>query len=205
MLHRIMRLCAPDGGGAAGGTGGGTEGTPSGTATPPSGTATPPSGTTTPPPDAATKAAPSFDDLMKDPAFKAEYDKRSQATADAARAEAERVAKLSAEERAAEEHRKFEADRTAFEHERLENEATKQLAQMGLPVELAPQLVGKDATATLANIQAFGKAFTSAVEKGVNDRIKGTTPKAGSTGASGASGAGKSSLMATVTDNQFKR
>lgn len=205
MLHRIMRLCAPDGGGAAGGTGGGTEGTPSGTATPPSGTATPPSGATTPPPDTTAKPAPSFDDLMKDPAFKAEFDKRSQATADAAKTEAERVAKLPAEERAAEEKKKFEADRASFEHERLENEATKQLAQMGLPVEFAPQLIGKDATATLTNVQTFGKAFTAAVEKGVNDRIKGTAPKAGSTGSSGVSGAGKSSLMATVTDNQFKR
>lgn len=205
MLHRIMRLCAPDGGGAAGGTGGGTDGAPSGTATPPSGTATPPSGTTTPPPDATEKPTPSFDDLMKDPAYKAEFDKRSQAKADEAKAEAERVAKLTAEERAAEEKKKFDADRAAFEHERLENEATKQLAQMGLPVEFASQLIGKDATATLANVQTFGKAFTAAVEKGVNDRIKGTAPKAGSTGASGAPGTGKSALMTAVTNNQFKR
>lgn len=191
MLHRIMRLCAPDGGGAAGGTGGGTEGAPS--------------GTTTPPPDATAKPTPSFDDLMKDPAYKAEFDKRSQAKADEAKAEAERVAKLSVEERAAEEKKKFEAERTAFEHERLENEATKQLAQMGLPVEFAPQLIGKDATATLANVQTFGKAFTAAVEKGVNDRIKGTAPKAGSTSTTGADGKGKSALMSTVADNQFKR
>ena len=143
-------------------------------------------GTTSTETKTATEAAkPTLSELLKDPAYKAEHDSMISAAATAAKTEAENLAKMSAEERQTAERQQFETERAKFESERLENEATKQLAALGLPVEFAGQLVGKDATTTLANVQKFGTAFTAAVEKGVNDRVKGDPPKTGASGNAG--------------------
>lgn len=184
-MYQIKMFRAADAGGAPGSTAPGATGadpTQGGTAaTPPATTQTaePPKTETTPP------AKPTLNELLKDPAYKAEHDSMITAAASAAKAEAERLAKLTAEERQTEERNQFNAERAKFEAERLENEATKQLAALGLPVEFAKQLVGKDATATLANVQQFSTAFSAAVEKAVTDRIKGDPPKTGTSGSAG--------------------
>lgn len=179
-MYQIRMFRAADAGGASGGTASGAAGADpaqGGAATTPPAQETPgtqPKTETETPP-----AKPSLSELLKDPAYRAEHERMLSTATTEARTEAERVAKLSAEERQTEELNKFNVERAKFERERLENEATKQLASLGLPVEFAGQLVGADATTTLVNVQAFGTAFSAAVEKAVTDRIKGEPPKTG--------------------------
>nr|DAZ26016.1 MAG TPA: Major capsid protein [Caudoviricetes sp.] len=97
--------------------------------------------------------------------------------------EAQRFAKLSAEERAKEaekkEKEKFETERKAFERERLKFEATKQLAEKEIPVSLADMVTGKDAEETNERIQTMEKALGEMWEKKKNELMRGRTPKAG--------------------------
>lgn len=177
-MKHIRWMRAPDGGGSTGGSAPAADpvADPKPTGADPGQSAADPAKAQEP---AKPAKEPTFDELMQNPAFKAEHDRRVKAGSEAAKAEAERLSKLSADERQKEEQARFNQERAQFEQERLENEATKQLATMSLPVEFAKQLVGKDATETLANVQAFGTAFNAAVEQAVNDRIKGTSPKVG--------------------------
>ena len=96
--------------------------------------------------------------------FKAELDRRTQQAiltakekwseeldgkVKEAKDEGERLAKLSADERAKEEQKKaqeaFEKERSQYMRERLEFETTKQLAELKLPVSFASLLAGADA------------------------------------------------------------
>ena len=189
-MNQIRWLRAPDSGGSTGGATAAASGTD-----PASG------GTTTPPPDTGKAAEkPTFEELLKDPAYKAEFDKHVSA---GAKTEAERLATLTEDQRKAEAATAFEQEKAQFQHERLVSETVKQLASKGLPVDFAEQLTGKDATATLANITAFEKTYNAAIEKGVNDRLKGSAPKAGGTTATAA--AGNSGFAKMIADAQFKR
>ena len=196
-MYQIKRFLAADAGGASGaGASGGTEGAAApGAGQAAGGEAAAAAAGTNP------ETKPSLEELLKDPAFKTEYDK-------SARSEAERLAKLSDADREAEEKKAFQTEREQFRREQLETETTKQLALKGLPTDFAKQLTGKDAAETLANIAAFEKSYISAVEKGVNDRLKGSSPKAGgTTAAAGAAAAGgsKSGFMSAISEAQFKR
>lgn len=96
--------------------------------------------------------------------------------------EAEKLAKMSEEDRAKLEMEKmkaeFDAEKIKFQQEKLELEATKILGKEGLPVDFAPLLLGENAEETKANIDSFKSAFQEAVEKSVEDKLKGGyTPK----------------------------
>ena len=91
--------------------------------------------------------------------------------------EAERKAKLSEEERFAEERKEFEAERKQFEYEKRVNSTSKTLASYNLPVEFADFLIAEDDEATTQRVDLFKNAFNEAVEKSVNQRLKGNTPK----------------------------
>lgn len=99
------------------------------------------------------------------------------------KSEAVKLAKMSAEERnkalADREREKYETERAKFERERLEFETVKQLAEKKLPTELAKCLCGTDAESTKANIEAFEKAYGEAIQKAVDERLKGKPPKTG--------------------------
>lgn len=197
-MYQINRFLAADAGGAPGaGATGGAEGAAASGAAQAAGGEAAAAGAGT---GAKTETKPSLEELLKDPAFKAEYDR-------SAKTEADRLAKLSATEREAEEKKAFQTEREQFNREKLETETAKQLALKGLPTDFAKQLTGKDATETLANIAAFEKQYNAALEKGVNDRLKGSSPKAGgTTAASGAAAGGsKSGMMAAISEVQFKR
>ena len=107
--------------------------------------------------------------------------KDAQARIDKAVTEAQKLAKMSADERAEHEkqaHEKALADREAEITKReLRAEAKSQLSDKGLPVELAEILPYTDADTTNAAIVATEKVFRLAVEKGVNERLKGNAPK----------------------------
>ena len=107
--------------------------------------------------------------------------KDAQARIDKAVTEAQKLAKMSADERAEHEkqaHEKALADREAEITKReLRAEAKSHLSDKGLPIELAEILPYTDADTTNAAIVATEKVFRLAVEKGVNERLKGQAPK----------------------------
>ena len=95
--------------------------------------------------------------------------------------EAQKLAKMSADERA--EHERQELQKKLSEREaeitkrELRAEAKSQLSDKGLPVELAEILPYTDADTTNAALAAVEKVFRQAVEKGVTERLKGNAPK----------------------------
>ena len=94
-----------------------------------------------------------------------------------AKIEAERKAKLTEAEKLAEERKEFEAMRKQFEYEKRVNSTSKVLASNNLPVEFADFLIGDTDEATTQRVDLFKNAFNEAVEKLVNERLKGSVPK----------------------------
>lgn len=105
------------------------------------------------------------------------------------RKEAERLAKLSENERKDEEMKKREkdiADRLAeLERKELKADAISDLNQKGLPSEFADFLLAEDAEKTLENINAFKEAFDKAVNEAVKEKLRQDTPKLGGNKLSG--------------------
>jgi hypothetical protein len=105
----------------------------------------------------------------------------AQARIDKAVTEAQKLAKMSADERA--EHERQELQKKLSEREaeitkrELRAEAKSQLSDKGLPIELAEVLPYTDADTTNAALAAVEKVFRAAVEKGVTERLKGNAPK----------------------------
>ena len=99
--------------------------------------------------------------------------------------QAEELAKLSEQEKATKllelKEKELNEKIKAFEHERLLNETSKQLASKNLPIEFAEILVGKDAESTFANISLFEVKFNEAREKSVVERLKGNAPRVATT------------------------
>ena len=136
-----------------------------------------------------------FDDFLKDPKMQAEFDRRVNKALETnrtkmqaeietqianARTEAEKLAKMNAEQKAQYEQQKKEkelADREAEITKReLSAQAKETLADKGLPVSLADILNYTDASTCQASIEAVEKAFQEAVAKGVEDKLKGGSP-----------------------------
>lgn len=145
---------------------------------------------------------PSFDDVLKDKSMQSEFDKRiakaletakgkwqteQQKAIEDAKTEAEKLAKMNADQKAQYEKEKAEADfnkRLADLNMReLKATAKETLASEGLPLELAEVLNYSDADTCNKSIEAVKTAFQAAVEKSVNERLKGKgTPKGGGEG-----------------------
>lgn len=104
---------------------------------------------------------------------------------EAARAEWDKEAKMTAAERekAAADKAKadFEKEKAEFEHEKLVSRAGAQLVKNGLPEEIAELITASDATEeTIGNgITALKSAFDKAVEEAVNEKLKGKSPASG--------------------------
>lgn len=117
----------------------------------------------------------------------AKWEKDYQAKLDAAKTEAEKLAKMNADQKAEYERQKREDELTNRENEITRRElratALETLAEKGLPKQLADILVFTDAESTNASLDAVEKAFREAVETGVNERLRGSVPggKGGST------------------------
>lgn len=137
----------------------------------------------------------SFDDFLRGERNQAEFDRRVQQAVSTAVAaaqekwqlmtddklsEAEKLAKMTKEEKAQYMQQKKEkelADReAAITRKELMAEAKNTLAEKKLPAELAEVLVYTDADSCSKSIAAVEKAFQQAVENSVNERLKGGEP-----------------------------
>ncbi|KAB1437568.1 DUF4355 domain-containing protein [Candidatus Galacturonibacter soehngenii] len=145
--------------------------------------------------------ASSFDDLLKDPKNQSEFDKKvakalekakSKWEAEAtkkiedAKTEAEKLAKMNADQKAEYERQKSLEELAKREKDintrELKAQAYETLAEKGLPKDLANILNYESAETCNQSIEAVQKAFQSAVEKAVNERLRGGTPPKGAQG-----------------------
>lgn len=97
--------------------------------------------------------------------------------------EAARLAKLTAEQREKELFEKqkaeFSKQQAAFQREQMLNSTMLELQKESLPVQFAEYLLADTAETVAANITAFKSKWQEAVQKAVDDRLKGSTPKGG--------------------------
>ena len=137
----------------------------------------------------------SFDDYLKEPGNQAEFDRRVQRAIDTALekaqeswkaitdgkiSEAEKLAKMSAAEKAKyqEQQRAKELDEreAALNRKELMATAKNTLADRGLPSDLAAVLDYSNAEACSKSIDAIEKAVKAGIEAGVKARIQGGAP-----------------------------
>ena len=141
----------------------------------------------------------SFDEFLGQEGNQSEFDKRVQAAADAAviRAreewesaaddrvsEAEKLAKMTKEEREKylqqKERREFEAERAAFEREKLLVEVRKELQEQTLPLVFADSLVTvSDAKKIKEAIAEIKKAWDAGITEAIKAKARQTTPPEG--------------------------
>ena len=137
-----------------------------------------------------------FDDILSNKEYQAEFDRRVAKAIGTAKAkwgedfekqledkieEANKLAKMTAEEKTRFKREKAEkelqsriADVTKRE---LKATAKEQLSEEGLPTELAEALIYTDAESCKASMDAVKKAFNAAVSAAVNEKLKGSVPK----------------------------
>ncbi len=108
---------------------------------------------------------------------------RADKAVSAAKTEAEKLATMTAEQRAEHERQERENKLAAREAELSRRElratALQTLAEKQLPAELAEVLDYTDADKCSASITSVEKTFRAAVQKGVEERLKGAAPAAG--------------------------
>lgn len=101
--------------------------------------------------------------------------------------EAERLGKMTAEEKAAERMKALEDKLRGYEVAAARAEMTKQARailqdeNINVSDELLANLVSEDADSTKASVESFISLFKGAVEKAVKDAYKGETPRKGGT------------------------
>jgi hypothetical protein len=98
-----------------------------------------------------------------------------------AKAEAERLAKLSAEEREAQlkeqQEREFKERSESVTIRENTIDAREALSELGIPGELAELVVDLDGNKQKEKITKVSTAWKKAVEKGIEEKLKGTPPK----------------------------
>lgn len=165
---------------------------------------------------------PSFDDFLKGEGNQAEFDRRVNKAIETAVknaqekwrimtddkvSEAEKLAKMTAAEKAEylqNKKTKELADREAsITRRELMAEAKNTLTEKKLPAGLADILNYADADSCKASIEAVEKAFQSAVQDAVNERLKGGKPPKKATGEDTDGSA--ASFVKVIKENQSKR
>lgn len=144
----------------------------------------------------------SFDDILKDKKYQSEFDKRVakaletakgkwetdyQAKVEEAKTEAEKLAKMNADQKAkyAEEKRLAELEKREKDITTRELRATalETFAEKNMPKELVDILNYESAETCNKSIEAVEKAFQTAVERAVNEKLRGKqTPNKGGQG-----------------------
>lgn len=147
----------------------------------------------------ASEASPAaeFDALMREKEFQSEFDRRvtraletargkwareTERRVEQARAEAERLARMTGEERMAHDFAQREAQLHAREQEierrELQADAARMIRERGLPAELIGVMGRFSAEGMEESIDAMGAAFNCAVQAGVEERMRGQAPLA---------------------------
>ena len=149
--------------------------------------------------EAVSKAQKSFEEILK---------KREAA----AKKEAERLSKLSDEERQKAElengRKELELREKELQRKELMLEMTKVLAERKIPVQFMDYLIADDSESTLNRITTFEKEYKAAIEAAVNDKLKGKVPPStagNKTPVSGAPPRVKDGFMKIIAYNQVKR
>lgn len=145
----------------------------------------------------------SFDDFLKQEGNQAEFDRRVQKAIDTAvsnaqkkwkdlhddkLSEAEKLAKMTSEEKAAYRMSQMEKELNAFKEKdtlaEMSKTARKMLSEeeINIPDELLAHLVSTDAEDTKNAVQAFAKLFKDAVQEALKTKYKGEPPKKGTGG-----------------------
>lgn len=116
---------------------------------------------------------------------KEKWEEEYKAKLETEKSEAEKLASMSAEERAKAEFEsqraEWEKEKAEFEKGKLKLEATKELSSEGLPVEFVDYVLADTAEQTQANIKMFKETWSKALDQMVSERLKGKTPSVGST------------------------
>lgn len=144
-----------------------------------------------------------FDEMLKDKTYQSEFDKRvakaletakgkwesdHQAKLEAAKTEAEKMAAMNEKQKADYERDKqikaLEAREKDITTRELKATAYETLAEKGLPKDLADILNYANAESCNKSIESVEKAFQLAVEKAVNEKLRGSSqpPKNGGNG-----------------------
>jgi NADH:ubiquinone oxidoreductase subunit len=101
------------------------------------------------------------------------------------RTEAEKLAKMTEAERLQAEFDKqkqsFEDERKSFLKEKLELQTVKTLQSEELPAEFSGFVMSDSAEQISENIKLFKEQWQKAIEKAVDERLKGSTPKGSNT------------------------
>lgn len=109
------------------------------------------------------------------------WQKEFEAKLEAEKSEAEKLAKMSESEKQQAELQKmkeqFESERKQFMREKLELETVKQLSSNGLPTDFSKFVLADDAETINNNIKSFKEQWEKAIEKAVNEKLQGVTPK----------------------------
>ena len=104
--------------------------------------------------------------------------------------QAEELAKLSEKERLAKEleiqRNEFEQEKSKFQRERLTLQTEKDLISKDMPAEFAPFVVADTAEQTLININTLQASWQAAIEKAIDDKVKGRTPTGNAQATTGA-------------------
>lgn len=142
-------------------------------------------------------------------AAKSKWEKDYKRKAEAAKKEAERLSKLSDDERAKAElensRKELEAKEQELKKKELKLEMVKVLSDRHIPVEFMDYLIAEDSESTMSRITTFEKAFKKAIENGVNEKLKGKAPKAGTSKAGAAGTPVKNGFFDAIYKNQVKR
>ena len=112
---------------------------------------------------------------------KAKWQQEYEAKLQAEKSEAEKLAKMTESERyeaqLKAEREQFEKERAEFKKAQLEAQTIKELSSVGLPTEFSSYLLADDAETIKSNIDTFKTKWIDAIEKAVDERLKGSTPQ----------------------------
>lgn len=146
---------------------------------------------------------PSFNDFLKAPENQAEFDRRVQkavqtavgnaqekwqALTDDKLTEAEKLAKMTKEEKAEYKAKKLERELADLKRQNALSDMAKTARKMlseeeiNISDELLGHLVAEDAEDTKAAVESFVKLFKSTVQAAVEDALKGPAPRTGAGG-----------------------
>ena len=112
---------------------------------------------------------------------KAKWEEEYKSKLENERDQAGKLATMTQEERfkaeIEQQRKELEDERKQMNRERLEHQAIKELASSSLPVNFSNYVMADTAEEVSTNIKSFQKEWSAALEKAVEERLAGSTPK----------------------------